>query len=590
MDGNTAIHDGTSTAGMDTSKGLVSALGGQDMHPMQFIGAEIQPVQSGSSIALQEQGGWGLRTWASHPSAIGYRRRGQFGGGVGGSGSGGGGGSGSSVVVIPAVSPEFDSGMNDGTDGQELERLENFYSGAEENPTSAQSAPTPRAEQQVSGAGAAGGPSLNDIKDPYLPSGPTWIYGRDGTTPPPGWVFLGTDSEGNAVYGPPSDDGDDDDDDPGNAASPGPGPGSSSNVDPLTALAVLAVVLASGSQVNPSQPAPEPDADGSAIVGADDDPEGGASSDDDTPSAPTTPGTPPAAAAGSQVRPAQSAPQHATGGGVLGYGYNAVQQAFKGNYTPDDQRNLAGTAGEIGVGFVPIVGSIASARDAFYDVTNWKWTWGHALQTGADAAGLIPFVRGFAKGGGAAIRGLRGGTEVVQAATRAEGAVARTLGKVDDAADLAKGGRAADDLGAGIRAPSSPLGARGPISGREFDLAAAGGPIRQLTTGRIKITSQGIDVVEQHLGRFVPDAANQGMIQRLRDIADGKLQPTQADLNFYSHELREFVRYRQLGWRTGTPGDLDAAHELWNNAHAATLEDYGLREGPGVLYHPSVEP
>jgi hypothetical protein len=31
-------------------------------------------------------------------------------------------------------------------------------------------------------------------------------------------------------------------------------------------------------------------------------------------------------------------------------------------------------------------------------------------------------------------------------------------------------------------------------------------------------------------------------------------------------------------------------HELWNNAHTATLEDYGLREGPGVFYHPSVEP
>jgi hypothetical protein len=65
MGGNTAIYDGTSTAGMDTSKGLVSALDGQDMHPMQFTRPEIQPVQSGSSVALQEEGGWGLRTWAS---------------------------------------------------------------------------------------------------------------------------------------------------------------------------------------------------------------------------------------------------------------------------------------------------------------------------------------------------------------------------------------------------------------------------------------------------------------------------------------------------------------------------------------------
>jgi hypothetical protein len=52
--------------------------------------------------------------------------------------------------------------------------------------------------------------------------------------------------------------------------------------------------------------------------------------------------------------------------------------------------------------------------------------------------------------------------------------------------------------------------------------------------------------------------------------------------------LREFVRYRQLGWRTGQPLGDDAMHELWNNTHTATLEDYMLREGPGVLYHPSV--
>jgi len=136
---------------------------------------------------------------------------------------------------------------------------------------------------------------------------------------------------------------------------------------------------------------------------------------------------------------------------------------------------------------------------------------------------------------------------------------------------------------------SPPLGARGPTSGREFDPLSAGGPVRNLSTGGMKITSRGIDVVEQHLSRFGPDAPNQGMVQRLRDIASGKLPPTEADLNFYAHELREFVRYRSLGWPTGQPPEPDAAYELWNNAHTATLEDYGLQEGPGVLYHPSVE-
>lgn len=139
-------------------------------------------------------------------------------------------------------------------------------------------------------------------------------------------------------------------------------------------------------------------------------------------------------------------------------------------------------------------------------------------------------------------------------------------------------------------APTRSLGARGPASGREFDPDLAGGPVRKLTTANIKITTRGIDFVELHVARFGPDAANHGMIQRLRDIAGGRLQPTQADLNFYSHELREFVRYRRLGWRTSQPVGDDAMRELWNNTHSATLEDYLLREGPGVLYHPSVGP
>ena len=44
--------------------------------------------------------------------------------------------------------------MNDGSSGQEMERITNFYNGAEENPTAAQSAPTPRVEQVVGGASA----------------------------------------------------------------------------------------------------------------------------------------------------------------------------------------------------------------------------------------------------------------------------------------------------------------------------------------------------------------------------------------------------------------------------------------------------
>jgi hypothetical protein len=69
------------------------------------------------------------------------------------------------------------------------------------------------------------------------------------------------------------------------------------------------------------------------------------------------------------------------------------------------------------------------------------------------------------------------------------------------------------------------------------------------------------------------------MLDRLRRIADGKIESTQHDLNFYTHEMRESERYSNLGWECGQPSHPDAAYELWNNAHTATLEDYGLKDG-----------
>lgn len=129
----------------------------------------------------------------------------------------------------------------------------------------------------------------------------------------------------------------------------------------------------------------------------------------------------------------------------------------------------------------------------------------------------------------------------------------------------------------------------GPSSGRPYFPEEIGVPIRELSTEGVKITPKAINVVEQHLARFGADPANAAQTQRLRDIAAGKIQATQADLNFYTHELREYVRYRNLGYRTGLPPDSEAAHRLWSNTHTATLEDYGLKEGRGVLYDPSVE-
>lgn len=141
-----------------------------------------------------------------------------------------------------------------------------------------------------------------------------------------------------------------------------------------------------------------------------------------------------------------------------------------------------------------------------------------------------------------------------------------------------------------MEAGTGPRRVKGPISGRAFDPAAAGGPVRQLSSDRISITDRGVDVVGQHVARFGPDSANQTMIERLRDIAAGRLRATKADLNFYTHELREFVRYRRQGFPIGAGDDYD----LWNNAHTAALEDYGLREldddGNRILFHPDAWP
>ena len=130
----------------------------------------------------------------------------------------------------------------------------------------------------------------------------------------------------------------------------------------------------------------------------------------------------------------------------------------------------------------------------------------------------------------------------------------------------------------------SPSGAKGPISGRPFDPNSAGGPIRKLTMSKVKINQRGIKRVEKHISRFEYDPANNYMINRLKAIADGKMQATQVDYNYYTHELREGIRYKKLGYPNGQPSGNDAAHELWNNAHTATLEEFGVRDSD--LLHP----
>lgn len=126
---------------------------------------------------------------------------------------------------------------------------------------------------------------------------------------------------------------------------------------------------------------------------------------------------------------------------------------------------------------------------------------------------------------------------------------------------------------------------KGAISGRPFDPSKAGGKILNLSYTKVKITNKGIDIVKAHVYRFNPIGDDERkMIERLIKIAAGELLAEPVDKRFYSHELREYLRYKKLGFQTGQPNNPDDAYELWNNAHTATLEDYRLKEGLGVLF------
>jgi hypothetical protein len=55
------------------------------------------------------------------------------------------------------------------------------------------------------------------------------------------------------------------------------------------------------------------------------------------------------------------------------YVKNAAIPIGNGDYTPDEQRNLLGNFGTIGVGFAPLV-VVRSARDLTQNLSNWEWT------------------------------------------------------------------------------------------------------------------------------------------------------------------------------------------------------------------------
>nr|WP_226951064.1 hypothetical protein [Rouxiella sp. S1S-2] len=90
-----------------------------------------------------------------------------------------------------------------------------------------------------------------------------------------------------------------------------------------------------------------------------------------------------------------------------------------------------------------------------------------------------------------------------------------------------------------------------------------------------------------HTGRFGKSPDNKVMIDRLEKILKGELQLTDIDKRFYTYEIRELERYRNLGVKEGERPKKRS--EVWNNAHTATLEDYKINEKTQPLYTPEAE-
>ncbi|MGN8275049.1 S-type pyocin domain-containing protein [Pseudomonas sp. SMN5] len=125
---------------------------------------------------------------------------------------------------------------------------------------------------------------------------------------------------------------------------------------------------------------------------------------------------------------------------------------------------------------------------------------------------------------------------------------------------------------------------RGKYSGRFFNPAKAGGAIQNLDWTNAIVTKAGISLVKLNIRRFPVADANVIMVDRLEKILRGELAITATDKRFYTHELRELERFRNLGVADGV--DPNDEGVTWNNAHAATLEDYKLKDAFELLYTP----
>ena len=127
-----------------------------------------------------------------------------------------------------------------------------------------------------------------------------------------------------------------------------------------------------------------------------------------------------------------------TGREVVEYLVTAGEQAILGDYAED--KNVLGTIGQIGSGFLPVVGAIADVRDLVYDVTHFDGSWQGVLYIAADVIAVGSNLAGPI--GGLAGDLAKGG---IKGVAKSLGRGAKTVGKLDDVVDGARGVGKLDD-------------------------------------------------------------------------------------------------------------------------------------------------
>ncbi len=125
---------------------------------------------------------------------------------------------------------------------------------------------------------------------------------------------------------------------------------------------------------------------------------------------------------------------------------------------------------------------------------------------------------------------------------------------------------------------------KGEHSGRYFNPDQIGEETLDLQWEPATISAEGTNLVKLHISKFLQSDANEIMLDRLERIARGELVATDTDKRFYTHEIREFERFKALGF--GDTERPDIGSPIWNNVHAATLEDFQLKDDPTLLYTP----